>query len=254
MRAMKVRLVVFSILLSVLSVSAQQGGKIVFWSGDPGCGSKSKAFSASERFVCSSVSTERGPVSTIQHNGLMLSAAFLEDSKYHIAGVIITNQTSEPLQFDADNWGAAHFKSKAAFQERKKPLAAETSIPSRDILRIMATRLRYESSLDTFIAEGQKTTESREIKRPDGTKYNVNVIVPDKETQRSVARQNLDRADMVMSEQRRIRATALTSKSVQPGHSVKGLVYFRRFKGSQFVVFSLSIEDTTYVFQLQSKR
>ncbi len=127
---------------------------------------------------------------------------------------------------------------------------AETSIPTRDILRQMATGVRQESSLDTFIADGQKVNETKEIRRQDGTRYKVDVIVPDKQTQEAVARQNAARSEMVMSEQRRIRETALTAKSVQPGQSIKGLVYFRRLKNVEFVVFSLSLDGTTYVFQL----
>jgi hypothetical protein len=247
---MKILLSVLIMIFSVAAAGGQQAGKIVFWSGEPGCGSRSKTFTASDVFSCTSISTDRGPVSTITHNGVTLSVAFLEDNTYNIVGAGITNDTSEPVFFDTDFWGAAHFKTKAAFQARQKPVAAETSIPTRDILRVMATGVTRESSLDTFIADNQKTVQTKELKRLDGTRYKVDVLVPDKETQSAVARQNDARSEMVMSEQRRIRETALTAKSVQPSGSVKGLVYFRRVKSSEFVVFSLSVDGTTYVFQL----
>lgn len=248
--AMKTLISLLILLASLSAAYGQRTGKLVFWSGDPGCGQKSRSITPDDKFLCGTVQTERGPVSTITHNGVTLSVAFLEDSKYNIVGAGITNDTAEPLFFDADMWGAAHFKKKEDLQSRKKPVLAETSIPTRDILRQMATGVRQESSLDTFIADGQKVNETKEIRRQDGTRYKVDVIVPDKQTQEAVARQNAARSEMVMSEQRRIRETALTAKSVQPGQSIKGLVYFRRLKNVEFVVFSLSLDGTTYVFQL----
>jgi len=249
--------ILLSVLILIMVVSAaygQRSGMLVFWSGDPGCGTRSRSVPPEELFVCDSVQTDRGPVSTISHNGVTLSVAFLESDEYNIVGAGIANTTSETVVFDADMWGAAHFKTKNAFIERQKPLLAETSIPTRDILRVMATEVRQESSLDTFIADGQKTNETKEIRRSDGTRVRVDVVVPDKETQQAVARQNDARAQMVMSEQRRIRETALTSRSVHPDSSVKGLVYFRKVKGADLVVFSLKIDDTTYVFMLPKNK
>ncbi len=242
-----------SLLILVISFGAAYGqpsGRLVFWSGDPGCGVKSKSVPVDDIISCNSISTDRGPVSSITHNGVTLSVVFLEEADYNIVGAGITNGTSESVFFDADMWGAAHFKTKADFHELQKPIRAETAIPTRDIIRVMATDVRQESSLDTFIADGAKTVETKEMRRSDGTRYRVDVIVPDKDTQQAVARQNAARTDMVMGAQRRIRETALTTKSVQPSHSVKGLVYFRRVKNADFVVFSLAVGGTTYVFQL----
>ncbi len=242
------------LLLGSLVIGAQQPAKLVFWGGDPTCGIKTRSIPVEDKISCTSTPTERGPVSTIHHNGISLSVAFLEDADYHLVGAGIANNTTEPIFFDADSWGAAHFKDKTDFHERLKPIRAETSIPSRDILRILAKGIRHESSLDTFIAEGQKTNETREIRRSDGTRQRVDVIVPDKETQQSVARQNATRSEMVLNEQRRIRQNALTAKSVAPNHVVKGLVYFTREKNADFVVFSMGINGTTYVFQLPRLR
>lgn len=227
----------------------QEGGKVVFWSGDELCGKRSKSIPKEDIFQCSSIQTYRGPVSMITHDGVTLSVAFLEDDSYNIIGAGIVNNSPDIVAFDAEMWGAAHFKTKTAFQGLEMPLLAETSIPTRDILRLMAAGIKYESSLDTFIADGQKTVETKEVRRPDGTRVKVDVVVPDKETQQAVVRQNMARAEMVVGEQRRIRETALTARSVRPGTAVKGLVYFRRVRNAEFVVFSLSIADTTFVFQ-----
>lgn len=249
-KAMKTLISLLILLISLSTAFGQRTGKLVFWSGDPGCGQKSRFITPEDKLSCSSIQTERGPVSTITHNGVTLSVAFLEDERYNIVGAGITNKTTEPVFFDADMWGAAHFKKKEDFQGRKLPLLAETSIPSRDILKNMAFGVKQESSLDTFIADGQKTVVTREIRKADGTREKRDVIVPDTQTQEAVARQNAARSEMVMSDQRRIRETALTTKSVQPDSSVKGLVYFRHVKNAEFVVFSLSVDGTTYVFQL----
>lgn len=247
---MRITLSLVILITSVIAVGAQRTTKMVFWSGDAECGIKNRFVTKDDKISCSSVPTDRGPVSTITHNGVDLSVAFIEDDDYHVVGAGITNHTTEPVFFDADFWGAAHFKNKSSAQERQKPIAAETSIPSREILRSLATGVRNESSLDTFIADGQKTNETKEMRRSDGTRYRVDVVVPDKDAQAAAARQNSDRATMVMKEQSRIRATALTAKSVRPESSVKGLVYFKRIKEAEFVIFSLSVADTTYVFQL----
>lgn len=253
-KAMKTLISLLILLISLSAAYGQRTGKLVFWSGDPGCGQKSRAIAADDKFTCSSVQTDRGPVSTITHNGVSLAVAFLEDDNYNIVGAGITNNTTEPLFFDADMWGAAHFRKKEDLQARKKPVLAETSIPTRDILKNMAVGVKQESSLDTFIADGQKTVVTKDIRKSDGTRERRDVIVPDTQTQEAVARQNDARYNMVMSEQRRIRETALTAKSVQPGQSLKGLVYFRRVKNVEFVVFSLSLDGTTYVFQLPKKQ
>jgi hypothetical protein len=247
---MKVLLSVLILMNSIVVAYSQGGGRVIFWNGDPGCGVRTKSIAAEEIFQCSSVQTDRGQVSTVTHNGVTLSVAFLEDSAYNIVGAGIVNRSDEFVAFDAEMWGAAHFKTKAAFQARERPVVAETSISTRDILRLMATGIKYESSLDTFIADGQKTVETREVRKADGTRVKVDVVVPDRETQQATVRQNMARAEMVVNEQRRIRETALTARSVQPGSSVKGLVYFRRVSNAEFVVFSLRVGDTTFVFQL----
>lgn len=250
------RSALYSLILLILVSPAlgQLTGRMVVWNGDPGCGFRSRSVPKDDVFVCTSVLTERGTVATISHDGVTLSAAFLEDDEYHIVGAGITNETPDPIFFDADIWAAAHYKNRDAFANRKKPIGAETSVPSRDILRVLATGVKYENSLDAFIADGIKTNETKIYRRSDGTTYRADRIIPDKEAQAAAARQNSDRAKMVMNEQRRIRRTALTAKSVQANSSVKGLVYFRRFKESEFVVFSLSVADTTYVFQVPRRK
>lgn len=239
------------ILINLIAVANGQGeGKVVFWNGEPGCGSRTRSVPNDAIFECSSVHTDRGQVSTITHDGVTLSVAFLENNDYNIVGAGIVNKSPETIVFDPEMWGAAHFKTKAAFQSREQPLLAETSIPSRDILRLMAAGVKYESSLDAFIADGQKAVETREVRKADGTRVKVDVVVPDKETQQAVRRKNTARAEMVVGEQRRIRETSLTARSVRPDGSVKGLVYFRRVSNADFVVFSLRIDDVTFVFQL----
>lgn len=247
---MKVLLTVMMVVNFVAVANGQGEGKVVFWNGEPGCGSRTRSVPKDAVFECSSVQTARGPVSTITHDGITLSVAFLESNNYNIVGAGIVNNSSETAVFDPEMWGAAHFRTKAAYQARESPLLAETSIPSRDILRLMAAGVKYESSLDTFIADGQKAVETKEVRKADGTRVKVDVIGPDKETQQRVVRNNTARAEMVVGEQRRIRETALTARSVRPEGSIKGLVYFRRVSNAEFVVFSLAINDTTFVFQL----
>lgn len=238
------------LLTAVLAAYSQSAQKVVVWSGDKTCGFKSKAVTADDLVKCGSIATTRGPVSTIRLNGIALAAAFLEDDDYNIVGVHITNDKSEPVLFDSDLWGAAHFKTREDYFARKKPIAAETSFPSRDIVRGMSSDAKLGNSLDTFIAEGQRTVETKEVRRADGTRYKVDVIVPDKNAQLAADRRNINRTDTLLREQRRIRSTALTAKSVPPYESLKGLVYFRRKEDANFTVFSLAIHDVIFIFQV----
>ncbi len=251
------RTLILAIILSSaagMSIHAQQPSKMLFWTGDPGCGYRSGSFTASDSIGCSSVVTERGPVSQVSVNGVGLAAAFLEKDDYMIVGAHITNSTAEPIMFDTDDWGAAHFKTRSEFSSGEEPIVAETSIPTRDLIRSAIFGAKLGAIGDKMIAEGQVKSETREIRRSDGTRFRVDVIVPDTEAQKASIRRSQTEMEQVIKEQARIRDAALTAKSVRPNQSVTGLVYFRRVKEAEFVVFSLSVGDITYVFRLPSKK
>ncbi|MEQ1923183.1 MAG: hypothetical protein ABL952_11815 [Pyrinomonadaceae bacterium] len=246
-----VSVLVFS--MAAVAAAAQSRQNYIFWSGDKACGQKSSEIPDVETVMCSSTMTERGPVSTISHRGISLAVAFLDDDEYSIVAARVTNSNSEVIAFDSDVWGAAHFKAKTDFYSGGKPLVAETSIPSRNIIRRMIYANKLENSLDAVNAEGVKTSETKTVRRPDGTTQRVDMIVPDKEAQAASERRGLARSELITNEQRRIRSAALTAKSVQAGASVAGLVYFRRVKKADFVLYSLTIGETTFVFQLPRK-
>jgi hypothetical protein len=179
-----------------------------------------------------------------------LSVAFLEGDGYNMVGAAISNGGDKPVVFDTDSWGGAHFKKRSDYYERKSPVVAELSIPTRDIMRGLALGVKYENSLDTFMAEGARTTEAREVRRPDGTRYRVQTTVPDKEAVEQAARQNGARSELAAAQQRQLRETALTAKSVPGGGTVKGLVYFRKLKDIELSVYSIEVDGITYVFVL----
>jgi hypothetical protein len=251
----RTRTVVLSVIILLLGLStfAQSTQKLVFWNGNSACGYKSKTFKPEDQIACSTVATERGPVSVISLNGVSLSAAFLEDGPFHIVAAHIQNPTGEVVMFDPDDWGAAHFKTRSGYYKGEKPLLAETAIPSRDIIRQMAYGTNLGNSLDKFIAKDQKKIETRELRRPDGTRVYRQVMVPDVEAQETAHDRAQVRAELTMEQQQRIRSTALTAKSVQPASSTRGLVYFRRLKEADFVAFSLRVGDATFVFLLPRK-
>lgn len=239
------------VIISLASAAhAQSPKKLIFWSGDKNCGFKSRGITSPETATCESIGTERGPVSAITYDGVTLAAAFLEENDQLIIGARIANSTDEIIGFDSDDWGAAHFDSKSNFNAGAKPILAETSVPTRDIIREMSSEGKLENLLGEFVAENQMTAETKRVRRADGTEYLRTTIVPDKEAREAEARQKVNRTESMTNEQRRIRATALTRKSV-PAHSfVKGLVYFRLEKKAELVVFSLKVADTTFVFLL----
>jgi hypothetical protein len=100
------------------------------------------------------------------------------------------------------------------------------------------------------MAESARTSEIKEMRRPDGTRYRVTTIVPDKDAAKQAELQNANRAQLTTAHQRLLRETALTAKSVPAGASLKGLVYFRKVKEAESSMYSISLDGVTYVFQL----
>jgi hypothetical protein len=155
--------------------------------------------------------------------------------------------------FDSDKWGAAHFSKKENLRTGGKPIVAETAIPSRDLLRGMRSGTTIDNSSDTFLAGITKTTQIREIRQPDGTRKRQIVVVEDQQAMTDANLRSDSRRVFSNSEQERIRKNALTQKTVPADGSVRGLVYFRRVKKAEVVVFSFRVVDTIYVFRLLRK-
>ncbi|MFZ1701797.1 MAG: hypothetical protein WBO10_13875 [Pyrinomonadaceae bacterium] len=247
---MKIIVCALIVLTITVAGSAQSAKKLIFWNGEPRCGLKSKGIDKPETIFCDSIVTERGPVSTITYDGVTLAAVFLEDGDRLIVAAQIKNDTDQFIGFDSDRWGAAHFKSRIEFVERKAPLLAETSIPSRDIIRTMASGTRLENSLGEFMGDMQVVGETRDLRRDDGSRVKTTVIVPDQSAADQADRLEKTRTEVSSREQRRLRKTALTAKSVRAGGSIKGLVYFRRVNDAEFVVYSLKVANVAFVFQV----
>jgi hypothetical protein len=211
-----------------VSINAQNFDKTVMWSGSSECGWKNERISSGDIYVCSSVPTDRGSVSVIEHNGIVLAAVFSRDGKFTTAAVQIVNKRSEALSFDSDLWGAAQYRSRAELLAGKQPLVAEFSIPSRDTARGIASRANSDNAADEYLASVQQTVQTVEIRQPDGTRLRVKQTVPDASEQEAAAGRSEARSVISERERERIRQNALTAKSVSPNSCVKGLVYFRR--------------------------
>lgn len=253
MTAMKGIVSILLLLILVVAAGAQTSRKVIFYNGDKNCGHKSRSIPSDDRITCTAIKTDRGNVSVIAHNDVNLAVAFLEDDDYILVAAKITNTGKEPLIFDSDRWGAAHYETKAGAYKGVRPLVGETAIPSRDIVRGMTSGRKLDDSLDTFIAENQKTSEIRDVRMPDGSRVKRMVVVPDKAAQEDAQRRGEVRLASTTNEQRRIRSTALTAKTVMPNDAVKGIVYFRRVKKAEFVIFAFELDGTTLVFQLPRK-
>lgn len=247
---MRIFLSVLIIVLASAAALAQSGRKAIVWSGDPTCGFRSRSLDKLHTIRCDTIPTDRGPVSTISHDGVTIAAAFLKEESRFVAGVHIKNDTNEVVGFDSDRWGAAHFRSREDFAKREKPLLAETSIPSRDLVRGMASGTRLENSLGDFMSDMHVEGETREIRRSDGTRYKTTVIVPDKNAAAMEERVGKNRTEISGREQKDLRESALTAKYVRAGDSIKGLVYFRRVNAAEFVVYSMTVADVTFVFMV----
>lgn len=250
---MKTVVALIAVLVGCISVSGQsRSRKVVVWSGDVNCGYV-RLPAETPRPSCHTSSTPRGPVSTISLDLTRISIAFLEDDGLILLAAQIENGASEPLDIDTDLWGAAHFAKMSDFESGRKPILAETAVPSREIARSIKSGIGIENSSDTFLASISKTTEVKEVRRNDGTRVRQAVVVDDKDAVRDADARNTSRRKYRDAEQTRIRKDAITQKWVAANDKVKGLVYFRRVKKAGFVVFSLRIEDTNYVFRFSRK-
>lgn len=236
------------LLAATAFAQAQTPAKVVVWTGDKDCGK------GNELISCESLQTPRGNVSVINDTSTAVSiaASFFEDGDHIIAAIHLKNTSNESLMFDSDHWGAAHFKRDEA-RRGGRPIVAETSIPSRDLLRGIRSGVAIDNSADTFMASISKTGEVREVRRPDGTRDRTLVIVDDKQAVQDAGLRNDSRREVSVREQERIRKNALTQKSVPAMGSVKGLVYFRRVKKADIVYFSFRVLDSVYIFRLLRK-
>lgn len=223
--------------------------KVVVWSGDKACGR------ANEQLRCEAFETPRGIVSVVtdHSNEVSLAVSFFEEGDHIIAATHLKNTSREPLAFDSDMWGAAHFSKKENMRKGSKPLVAETAIPSRDLLRGIRSGTAIDNSSDSFLAGITKAGQVREIRQPDGTRKRQLVIVDDQQAVSDANLRNVSRREFSDNEQERIRKNALTQKTVPPESSVRGLVYFRRVKKAEVVVFSFRVADAIYVFRLLRK-
>jgi hypothetical protein len=238
------------ILLAATAVAQTQGrAKVIVWSGDKECGR------AGQQITCEALETPRGPVNVItdRPNDVSLAVSFFEDDDFIIAATHLKNTSKEALSFDSDLWGAAHFSKKENARSGGKPIVAETAIPSRDLLRGIRAGAARDSSADTFMASITKAGEVREVRQQDGTRKRQLVIVDDKQAVSDASMRTVSRREHSNSAQERIRKHALTQKTVPAEGSVRGLVYFRRVKKADVVVFSFRVLDSIYVFRLLRK-
>jgi hypothetical protein len=223
--------------------------KVIVWSGDKNCGRTMEGVS------CEALGTPRGIVSVVNDraNEVSVAVSFYEDGDYIIAATHLKNISNEPLVFDSDIWGAAHFDKNENGKMGSKPIVAETAIPSRDIARGIRSGAAVDNSIDSFMAGIARAGEVREVRQQDGTRKRQLVIVPDEQAIRDAGLRNDTRRQKAQTDQERIRKNALTQKSVAANSSAKGLVYFRRVKKADIVVFSFKIVDSIYVFRLLRK-
>jgi hypothetical protein len=248
MRKRLVTLAALMLLAGGISETSGQG-RFVIWSGDASCGQKGRGIGSEESIRCTSLDTPRGKVSAITHDSLSLAIAIVEEDDHYVVGTKILNRGGATIQFDTDLWGAAHFK-KSDNEQGRTLLRAETSVPARDLVRGISSAASQDASADTFMAEVSRTSEVREQRRPDGTRVRRVVIAPDQEAKQSASQRSVSRQELAAEEKVKIRASALSQKWLAAGGTVKGLVYFRRVKKADLVVFSLKIEETNYIFRL----
>lgn len=235
-------------LLTTLSLYSQR--RYVVWTGDEACGPKGRGIAADESIYCRSEETPRGRVSSFEHDGLLLSTVFGEDGDLFLLGVSIRNETARTIQFDFDKWGAAHFRSVEAMNAREKPLAAETSIPYRDLVGNARAEASRDIEIDTYMADHATKGETKRIRDQDGARSTRTVIAKDDEAARLANSRAQSRQALAAKEKESYRRNSLSRKWLARGTDTRGLVYFRKYDKAGLVIFSLRINGTTYIFRL----
>lgn len=240
-------LAILILIGGTLAVSAQS--RYVVWTGDESCGPKGIGIAPKERISCTSVETPRGRVSSFVHDGLSIAAAFVEMDGFLVLGVHLRNDTSKTIRFDSDKWGAAHFRSQDAVHLGKKPIAAETSVPYRDLIRNSRVLAAKDVAIDTYLADQSTTLETTRRRREDGTVVTSTVMTADEEASRLAKERAISREALAKQEKERFREGILSRKWLPPGGDTQGLVYFRKFDKAELVVFSLKVNGTVYIFR-----
>ena len=228
---------------------AQEARKAVVWSESETCGYKKNIDPATDPVKCLTINTEKGRVSVFEHSGLKLWIVLAFDDSKLLISTSLTNATDEPIAFDSDNWRAAHFESIEDFRNKKAPVFAESSIPSRDLLRGIRNGNARASSLDSYMANTHIVPKMVEVRKPDGTRTRVMVQGPNEEEQFLATTRFRNRDELTLEQQDAIRKNALTAKFVAANSTIKGLVYFRREKKAAYSMISMPIGDTTYILQ-----
>ena len=244
--------------LCALLILCTAGGlaqrRYVVWSGEQDCGAKGGGIFGSEVISCSSVETPRGTVSMLSHDGLTLGIAIIEEGELLILGAQIRNSTPAVIQFDTDLWGVSHFRKISDPTDRVKPLAAETSIPYRDLVGGANASAAKDSAIDVYLAENSKTARTREVRRPDGNRTRSTVVLPDEDAVRMADDRVVSRRALAGEEKEKYRNSPLARKWLAPNTAVAGLVYFRRYRKAELVIFSIKLRDTTYIYRLSRDR
>ena len=241
----------FLVLIALITIEANSQRRYILWSGEKQCGQRGSGIAKDEAVECVSVDTPRGKVSAVLHDSISVAVAIAEDGNNYILSSQIRNDSPSTIEFDTDLWGAAHFTQAKNGSDRKLILA-ETAIPSRDLFKKITTAANQETEIDTYMADVARTTEVRELRRSDGTRYRTTVITPDQDAKRIANDRGEARQAIASDERSRIRSSAITQKWLKSGASVKGLVYFRRVKKAGLVIFSLKVSGTTYIFRFQT--
>jgi len=248
------RLLLFG-LCGVLAfvASAQEGRRVLMWGDREDCGFKRNIDLAKEAVKCSTITTERGRVSVIEHEGLTLGIVLAFDKANLLISVSISNSTADLIIFDPDNWATANFHSMEEFRMGKPPVFAEYSIPSRDLVRGMRNSTALGNSLDTRMADIDVVMKTVEIRRPDGTRVRVLQQAPNEEARALAQSRSENRSELTGKQQSEIRKTALLDKAIPAHSTVKGIVYFRRENKAPYSLITMPIGDTLYVIHFLHK-
>lgn len=160
-RLMALAVIVLSLLVLAGKGFGQQGGQdkapptLISWRPAVDCAEPSPT---DEKPACDSIISDGAAVRSISYKGTFLAVSFVDNGRYVVADVFVTNDSGERMLVDPRHWVIAHYNSEQDFLDRKTPLAKGPAIDPSDVAQKIVSRIRWANALSAAGAGMQTQT------------------------------------------------------------------------------------------------
>lgn len=251
---------IFCLLLFATSAIAQtEKPVLISWTPESDCAKDT--IGAGEHPVCDSVISDGALVRSISYNGIYLAVSFVDDGKYVVADIFVSNDSGGRILVDPQNWIIAHYGSQDDFLTSKPAILKAYAVPPLKIANKVASRVRWANALSAFAASMSTTTTTgtasgtvRDNQGNSGTYTSrTESIGPDYAAQNRAAVGNAERSRSAAQRADNIMSTALLPNTVLDKSKMSGLVYFERSKKAKYGIVCFVINKVGYFFDWHVK-